>query len=459
MKKIIKNIATLLLLTLCLLQPTAVWAQGVQAAAVDFKDIQQHWAKPAIEKITAIGLLTGFQDKTFRPNQPISYLEAITSSLDGAGYAAHVKKMKQSKNSPASAYPVPTQQNYVDFAVQQNFLPSAMLNNFRHDKPISRGELAFLLAQSLYLDVPANKAYFTDEAYIPMEYRPAVQALSQLKIMSGYPDGTFRVQDQITRAELAAIFSKLYEQGWLDLDAKRKVSGWVADVTKDKKGLVVQLNSLQGTQKIPANANCKVYWQGRPLKLEDAVNYRLEGILDNKRKLAYVELIDRRNFSPVQREVYASYLRQAAGEPLLLTVKDLLNEEVDFPVAWDAEISDEKSKSKTSKDLLTKLKPGQFLKLGLTSGGTVKSLTILEVKNISGEIDRINRALYLVEKKSGSSKKYVPDHFYGWDAGRIVDKEGEDTADPDEQDKVKILYIGEPFYERVLEIQVLERAD
>lgn len=459
MKNFFKHIAVLLLLTLCLLHPMAVWAQGVQAAAVDFNDIQQHWAKPAIEKITTIGLLTGFGDNTFRPNQPISYLEAITSSLDGAGYAAQIKKMKRSKNSPASAYMVPAQQNYVDFAVQQNFLPAAMLNNFRYDKPISRGELAFLLAKVLYLEVPEKNINFTDHANIPKEYMPAVQSLSQMKIMSGYPDGNFRIKDQVTRGELAAILSKLYEQGWLYLDAKRKTSGWIADVTEDKNGLVVQLNSLKGTQKITANANCKVYWQGRPIKLKDCINYRLEGILDNKRKLAYVELIERRNFSPVQREVYASYLRQAAGEPLLLTVKDLLNEEVDFPVAWDAEIGDEKSNSKTSKDLLTKLKSGQFLKLGLTSGGTVKFLTILEVKNISGEIDRINRALYLVEKKSGSSKKYVPDHFFGWDAGRIVDKEGKDTGDPDEKDKVKILYIGEPFYERVLEIQVLERVD
>ncbi|GAB6180257.1 hypothetical protein JCM14036_15760 [Desulfotomaculum defluvii] len=458
MRNYIRGVSILISLTLLFLQPTAIWALGSQPATVDYKDIQKHWAKSAIEKITAIGLLAGFEDSTFRPNQPVNCLEAITSVLDGAGYTAQIKKIKRAKNS-VSAYRVPAQQNYVDFAVQQNFLSPAMLNKFQHDKPISRGELAYLLAKALYLEAPGENIVFKDSMNIPSDYLPAVQALSQLKIMSGYPDATFRINDSVTRGEFAAIQGKLYDQGWLFVDAKRKVSGWIAGVAEGKNGLSVQLNSLKGTQKIVANTNCKVYWQGHPMELQQCLNYRLEGILDSKRKLAYVELIERRNFSPVQREVYASYLRQAVGEPVFITVKDLLNEEVDYPVAWDAEISDEKAKSKTSKDLLTKLKPGQFLKLGLTSGGTVKSLTILDIKNISSEIDRIGRALYLVEKGSGSSKKYVPDHFYGWDAGRIVDKEGKDTGDPDEKDKVKIFYIGEPFYERVLEIQVLERVD
>ncbi|WP_238442522.1 S-layer homology domain-containing protein [Desulforamulus reducens] len=450
---------TFLFLLLCLLQPVTVWALGVQSSTVDLKDINNYWAKQPIEKITAIGLMIPFEDNTFRPNQPVSCMESITSIMDGAGYAAQIKKMKSLKNRPATAYVAPINQKYVDFAVQQNYLPGSMLKNFRYDRPISRGELAVLLAKALYLKAPAEDTIFKDNDSIPKDYLPAVQAVHELKVMSGFPDGTFRANGSVTRGQLAAILSKLYDQGWIYLDAKKKVSGWIAGTTEGKNGIDVQVSSLKGIQKVVANASCKAYWQGRPMNLNQCINYRIEGILDSKRRLAYVELVDRRNFSPVQREVYASYLRHAEGEPFILTVKDLMNEEVDYPIAWDAETSDEKSKSKTNKDLLKKLKSGQFLKLGLTSGGTVKALTILDVKNISGEIDRINRALYLEEKGKGSSKKYVPDHFYGWDAGRIVDKEGDDTSDPDEKDKVKIFYIGEPFYERVLEIQVLERVD
>lgn len=437
------------------LLPGTGWAMNSPAAEVDFTDIKGHWAKQAIEKVYATGLDKGFPDHTFRPNQPVTGLEAVHLVLNGAGFSEQIAKIKRPRNAPPSAYPVPWGQNYMDFAVQQKFIPEDMLQSFRHDRPINRGQLAVLLARTLYLTGPGIAISFTDSKDIPPEYNQAIQAVAVSGILSGYRDGSFRILGQVSRGEMAAVLGKLYDQGWVKIDSKRKVEGWVAAVSQGKNGIEIQLNSLKGTQKMMATANCKAYFMGQPMQLQQIVNYRVAGILDTKRKLAYLELLERRNFSPVLRDTYASYLRHAEGEPVLLTVKDLLCEEVDYPVAWDAEIVDEKSKSKTSKDLLKKLKSGQFIKLGLTSNGTIKSMTLLDVKNITGQVDRIDRALYLVKKGSGSSKKYVPDHFRGWDFGRLVDKEGEEISSIRAGDKVKIFYIGEPFYERVLEIQRL----
>ncbi|SHF09016.1 S-layer homology domain-containing protein [Desulforamulus putei DSM 12395] len=443
---------TVLAAILCL--PSAVWAvNSGPVVEADFTDIKGHWARQAIEKVAAIGLDQGFPDYTFRPNQPLTALEAIQRVLNAAGFAEQIAKLKQSKNAPPSAYPVPWGQNYMDFAVQQKFIPEDLLKNFRHDRPINRSQLAVLLARSLYLPTATGSVSFTDSNAMPTDDLPAIESVVMQGILAGYPDGSFRPQGQVSRGEMAAVLGKLYDQGWLKMDAKRKIEGWVAAVSQGKNGMEIQLNSLKGTQKIIANANCKAYWQGQQIPLQQIVNYRVTGILDTKRRLAYLELLERRNFSPVQRETYGSYLRHAEGEPLILTVKDLLCEEVDYPVAWDAEISDEKAKGKTNKDLLKKLKAGQFVKLGLTSNGTVKSLTLLDVKNITGEVDRIDRALYLKKRGSGSSKKYVPDHFWGWDFGRLVDKQGNEISSIQPGDKVKIFYIGEPFYERVLEIQ------
>ncbi|SHK28755.1 S-layer homology domain-containing protein [Desulforamulus aeronauticus] len=445
------------ILTLVLLVfSTTGWAANTaQQQAPYLTDIQGHWAKPAVEKVYALGLDKGFPDGTFRPTQAVQCLEAITTILNSTGYKEQVAKIKRAKNAPAGPYPVPRDQNYMDFAVQQKFIPSDLLKTFKYDRPISRGELATLLANTLYLMPPDTGKIFTDGDTMPAEYLAAAQAVNDQGLMSGYPDGSFRPQASVSRGELAAILNKLYDQGWVKVDAKRKIDGWVAGVAQGKKGLEVEVNSLKGTQKIAVSENCQVYYLGQMMDIQQIVNYRIAGILDDRRQLAFLELLERRSFSPVQRDTYGSFLRLAEGEPLMFTVKDLLCEEVDYPVAWDAVITDEKSKSKSSKDLLKKIKVDQFVKLGITSGGTIKEITLLDVKNISGDIDRIDRALYLKSSKS-SSKKYVPDRFYGWDAGRLVDKDGEEISSVSENDKVKILYIGEPFYERVLEIQKLK---
>lgn len=443
----------LLVLTLLAFASTGWAATTITQNVPYLTDVQDHWAKPAVEKVYALGLDKGFADGTFRPNQNVQCLEVITTLLKSVGYQEQVAKQKRAKNT-TPAYPVPRDQNYVDFAVAQQFIPSTMLNNFKYDRPVNRGELAALLTKTLYLMPPDNAKSFTDTYNLPADYLAAIQAVSHQGIMSGYQDGSFRPQALVSRGELAAILSKLYDQGWVRMDAKKKIDGWVAGVVQGKKGLEVEISSLKGNRKIPVSENCQVYYLGQRMDIRQAVNYRMAGILDDKRQLSYVELLERRTFSPVQRDVYGSFLRLAEGEPLVFTVKDLLCQEVDYPVAWDAVITNEKSKSKSNKDLLKKIKADQFLKLGVTSGGTVQEITILDVKSITGEISRLDRALYLKDKKS-NSKKYVPDHFYGWDAGRIVDKEGEEISGVSAGDKVKITYIGEPFYERVLEIQKL----
>ncbi|PZT52942.1 S-layer homology domain-containing protein [Paenibacillus silvae] len=56
--------------------------KGEQTAASDaaaaFKDVQQHWAQEAINRLNAAGVLTGYTDGTFRPEQPVTRAEAVT---------------------------------------------------------------------------------------------------------------------------------------------------------------------------------------------------------------------------------------------------------------------------------------------------------------------------------------------------------------------------------------------
>ncbi|MGQ9698283.1 MAG: S-layer homology domain-containing protein [Armatimonadota bacterium] len=53
-----------------------------------FPDIQGHWARYHITVARAIGLVKGYEDGTFRPNNPINRAEATVICLRTLGYAA-----------------------------------------------------------------------------------------------------------------------------------------------------------------------------------------------------------------------------------------------------------------------------------------------------------------------------------------------------------------------------------
>ena len=68
--------------------------------------------------------------------------------------------------------------------------------------------LALALIMSFSLVVTANAA-FSDEADINETYNESVNVLAQLEVFRGYTDGSYKPQDSITRAEVAAIIYRI----------------------------------------------------------------------------------------------------------------------------------------------------------------------------------------------------------------------------------------------------------
>jgi len=87
----------------------------------------------------------------------------------------------------------------------------------RPDANITRAEVAAIFYRLLEDDV-RNKHYTLacDYPDVPMGawYRAEVATMTNMGVLKGYPDGTFRPDDNITRAELAAIVSRFVDQGW-----------------------------------------------------------------------------------------------------------------------------------------------------------------------------------------------------------------------------------------------------
>ena len=91
--------------------------------------------------------------------------------------------------------------------------------NNKHKKHISCAVAAALALTCAAPAVPASAASYRDTNRT--NYEKAVDALSDAGIINGYPDGTFRPENSISRAEISKILSSAILNGYNEDDAEK----------------------------------------------------------------------------------------------------------------------------------------------------------------------------------------------------------------------------------------------
>lgn len=180
-----------------------------------FFDIQSgFWAEVFIRSLVDRGILSGFPDGSFRPN------EAVTR----AQFAAFLMAAFPTPNSESALrfWDVPADHwaaKAIGQAAAYGFLSGYADNSFQPNKPISRLEVLIALATGLNygLENPADVvlAHYNDEVIVPGYARDRVAAATEKRIVVSYPDTRFlNPTRSATRAEVAAlIYQALVSQG------------------------------------------------------------------------------------------------------------------------------------------------------------------------------------------------------------------------------------------------------
>lgn len=456
--------------------------------AVSFTDLQNHWARSHITRLATLEVVKGYPDHTFKPDQLVNRLETLVLVVRSGGFTTEAERRTSgsgktgkasstggtaTNRSGASAAPtprVPWGQPYVDLAVEKGFLPLGKPDDFDFAGPATRLEVARLLARALYLVPPASgpgsapagkevsagtgfatgKA-FSDEELVPPIDQIFIRAVAGAGVMSGYPDGTFRPLDSLTRAEMAIILSRLVDQGWVKTAAGRRLTGWISGIGTGARGgrQELEFTSLDGVQKLQVAEGFRCYRAEKEWPLERAANFRCEVILDGRKQVSWVNLLEQKDGTASSDKIRGSVKSVVLGKDNLLVLNDLNCEDQILPLAWDAVVS-----GKNAKQGFKTLKPGVFVDVELSRGQVMK-VTVLEVKNVSGTVDRFDsRRLYLKEEASGNK----PGWFNYWDRARVVDKDGVRKGSALAGNKVQITYLdpfpGEIDDEIALEIKV-----
>lgn len=197
---------------------------------------------------TCIPYIVGYPDKTVRPMRDITRAEAVAvfyRLYDG-------KYPKETKNWITPPFnDVDSNEWYYD-SVKQMY-KSGLINgdngNFRPNDPITRAELTSLAVKFSPKDfnnVPDTFGSFTD-APKGQWYSESVAAAASDNLVAGYPDGTFKPNDFITRAETMAVINRVLDRQITE--EKLSELGVTNPYTDIKKGDWYYANAIEATVK------------------------------------------------------------------------------------------------------------------------------------------------------------------------------------------------------------------
>ncbi|MDM9382995.1 S-layer homology domain-containing protein [Chlorogloeopsis sp. ULAP01] len=194
---------------------------------IAFTDVPNNfWARGYINALSSRNIIKGYQDNSFRPNQPVTRAEFAAILQQ-----AFENELGKTKNK-ISFQDVPNQfwaNSAIDLAISTGFLKGYPDNTFKAQKNIPRVQVLVALASGLHLNTPTSPTKilntYQDAKEIPAYARNKVAAATENGLVINYPNPkVFAPNKEATRAEVAAmIHQALVLIGRLDKVPSQKI--------------------------------------------------------------------------------------------------------------------------------------------------------------------------------------------------------------------------------------------
>lgn len=183
------------------ISPTAPSVNG-------YSDVtSSHWAYSYISELSSKNIISGYDDNTFRPNNNVTREEFVKMIINGVGMYKESAECDFA-DVPKSAW----YYKYVASAYENEIVSGITDDMFGIGSNITRQDVAVIAARILEKFGKAETAgsvSLTDIDNVSDYAKESVSMLNSMGIINGFDDGSFMPHNSLTRAEAAAIISKL----------------------------------------------------------------------------------------------------------------------------------------------------------------------------------------------------------------------------------------------------------
>ncbi len=175
-----------------------------------FTDMDDHWAKPLVTKMAFLGVVNGFEDGTYKPEDTVTRAEFITMVMNYTKDDVSDYKGAFSDVNATQWYA-----NYAQTAADKGYIPNAMISDgkFYPQQNITREEMAAITsciyktkAEDTY---KADLSVYTDSGAISQWAYEDMEIAARLGIVNGVDETTIQPQGNATRAQAAVMLSRL----------------------------------------------------------------------------------------------------------------------------------------------------------------------------------------------------------------------------------------------------------
>ena len=366
-------------------------------------DIGGHWAQGTIIQWTSKGYISGYEDGTFKPDNSITRAEFVRLVNQSMGYTKTGNAYFSDVSSSYWGY------NDIQKGVAAGYVRGDGNGKFRPNDPVSRQEAAVMISQicGLGQDFSAAAKY-TDYRYIPSWAAGYVGAVSKAGIMSGYPDGDFKGDRYLSRAEAVIALDKALNYNASTTDNREVLKNYKLTDTslKDKiiKGDLVISSSLSKKDVVLDNVKVEgsiIVEGGKTITAKNCEINNLEMSTSDA-------TFDATGKTTVKKTTFEKYGKLTGSG----YSKVVIDEDLNDYVTLDAEIEEVELDEETNIKLLsdcvidsfTATKNADNATINLNSA-KVKNMYLYDAVRITGKGDIRNMTVY----ESGVKSSIKPD--------------------------------------------------
>lgn len=411
MKKI-KLLSILMAVLMVMSLPNLVGASA-------FKDVPEErysWAVEAIDNMAASGIIKGYEDGTFKPENTVTKLESLVLTARILGVndpenKAIVNAGIETYGELIDGYDLNFGDTEVCYLLIKGIIETDELSNYLEKSIVSTGmkryEIAVLLTKALDAEEEVSKNLitsldYTDADDIPAYAKKYVEFVTNEGLMNGMDENTFSPNTSVTRAQAATLMNKLRSKTNYTF-----CSGQVSDM--DTASRIITIKNDNDTLKYTVNASVILRFEGTSITVNDIAS-GYDAVITLKEDTLYaIDFI-----TPlVDKEVYGAVSGTVAGSSASVSIHVLNDDDIElntdtkesYPLSDDVVITYNGEKA-----TIKELKNGTYVHINVKQGKATTIRAYDKTSTVAGIITGVEitpLCKVYVELNNGTEKGYL----------------------------------------------------